>query len=118
MSFIYLASPYTHPDEARQRARYREVVRACAALVTLGKTVYSPIAHFHPIAELHDLPRDFAFWQRINRDMLSRADALYVLRLPGWKNSKGVKAEIALAEELLLPIIHVEPEDLLREAQM
>lgn len=47
---IYLASPYTHSDVHVREWRFREACRAAAALLRAGITVFSPIAHSHPIA--------------------------------------------------------------------
>ena len=51
---IYLASPYTHDDPNVERERYESVCTVCAKFARLGKHVYSPIAHWHPIALAHD----------------------------------------------------------------
>lgn len=112
MPYIYLASPYTHPDPSVQRQRYHDVTLAVAQLVDAGHIVYSPIAHFHPIAELHSLPGDYTFWSRINTAMLRGAQALHVLQLDGWKHSKGVQAEIDLALRLELPIRYYNKENI------
>lgn len=91
---IYLASPYSHPNPARIRMRFEAARFATASLLLQGLTVYSPIVHGHAIASAHDLPADFEWWMRHCIDMLSRAGDLYVLKLDGWEESRGVKAEI------------------------
>ncbi len=93
---IYIASPYTDPDPAIRQARYRAACLATAELMRHGLNVFSPIVHSHPLAEL-GLPSDWGFWQRIDRDMLVRCDELVVLMLDGWRQSRGVTAEIELA---------------------
>jgi len=111
MPYIYLASPYTHQDPAVQRQRYHDVTLVVAKLVGSGYIVYSPIAHFHPISELHSLPGDYTFWSKINTAMLRGAQALHVLMLDGWKHSRGVKEEIQLATRLELPIRYYTQEE-------
>jgi hypothetical protein len=41
--------------------------------------------------------------------MLQRCDELAVLKLPGWRESTGVTAEIAIAREFGLPVRFIEP---------
>jgi nucleoside 2-deoxyribosyltransferase len=108
---IYLASPYSHRDVHVREWRFQQACRAAAALLRAGLTVFSPIAHSHPIAQ-HGMPMSWEFWSRMDREYLSRCDVLAVLTLPGWRESVGVQAEIALAQELGLPVVYVEPGDL------
>jgi hypothetical protein len=50
---IYLASPYSHPDELVQEARYKAARNYVHwSLLYLEDTVYSPIVHYHTLAEL------------------------------------------------------------------
>ena len=107
-SMIYLASPYSHPNVNIREARYRSVCRATAMLLEAGHSVFSPIVHGHPLAE-YGLPTDWAFWQRYDRDHLTRCDELVVLTLDGWRESIGVTAEVALAVELGKPVRYLEP---------
>jgi nucleoside 2-deoxyribosyltransferase len=108
---IYLASPYTHSDVHVREWRFREACRAAAALLRAGITIFSPIAHSHPIAAF-GMPTSWEFWSQVDREFLSRCDMLAVLTLPGWRESVGVQAEIKLAIELHLPVVFVEPADL------
>lgn len=108
---MYLASPYTHSDVHVREWRFREVCRAAAGLLRAGITVFSPIAHSHPIARF-GMPTSWEFWSRVDREYLSRCDVLAVLTLPGWRESVGVQAEIQLARELGLPLIYVAPSTL------
>jgi nucleoside 2-deoxyribosyltransferase len=108
---IYLASPYTHSDVQVREWRFREACRAAAGLLRAGITVFSPIAHSHPIAAF-GMPTSWDFWSQVDRDYLSRCDALAVLTLPGWRESVGVQAEIGLAGQLGLPVVFVAPSDL------
>ncbi len=100
---IYVASPYSHPDAAVRTARYDAARRHAAQLVRDGRLAYSPIVHSHPLAEL-GLPGDWSYWAEHNRRMLAACDAVVVLALPGWQESRGVAAEVAIASELGLPV--------------
>jgi len=105
---IYLASPYTHPDcDVRQR-RFEAACRAAAQWIRQGKTLFSPIAHGHPICR-YGLPLDWRFWQRHARRYLELCDEVVVLTLDGWQQSVGVQAEIAIARELGKPVTFMDP---------
>ena len=108
---IYLASPYSHPDPAIRKLRFRAACKAAAALIRAGATVYSPIVHSHPL-EAYGLPTDWKFWERIDREHLARCDDVVVLKLAGWDRSIGVQAEIAIARERHMPIRFAEPGEL------
>ncbi|HUQ71568.1 MAG TPA: DUF1937 family protein [Planctomycetaceae bacterium] len=106
---IYLASPYSHPDLSVREQRFRDVCRAVIQLLHAGETVFSPIAHSHALAE-HGLPTDWSFWERHDRDHLSRCDEIIVLMLDGWRESVGVVAEIQIARELGKPVRYLVPD--------
>lgn len=116
MSYVYLASPYTHSDPAIRQLRYEQAAHATALFLADRVTIYSPIAQFHHIAFTHRLPFDISFWQYHNAAMLRSARSLYVLTLPGWEESKGVKWEIATALALHIPVHYFSLEEL--NAQM
>jgi len=106
---IYLASPYTHPRPTMQEQRYLLVCKYAARLAREGKYVFSPIAHWHPISVREGLPGTWEYWSDYNRELLSRCDALYVLRIDGWKESTGVKGEMVFAVDNGIPIIMLDP---------
>ena len=66
ISLIYLASPYTDSNEAIMARRYKQVALATAYWLRKDQYIISPILNFHPVAELTDLPRDHAFWRRLD----------------------------------------------------
>lgn len=100
---IYMASPYSDPDPAVRSARFDAACKYAAEAMREGQLVYSPIAHSHALAE-RGLPGDWAFWAEHSRSMLQRCDALVVLTLPGWQESRGVAAEIGIARALGIPV--------------
>lgn len=111
---IYLASPYTHPDAAVRQERFEAACRAAAELIRRGHIVFSPVAHSHGIAQ-HGLPVDWSFWERHDRRLLVACDELWVLKLDGWQQSRGVQAEIAIARELGKPVHFVSEAELAEE---
>ncbi len=108
-SLIYLASPYSHPDDTVRQARFDAVCRAAGRMMANGALVFSPIAHSHPIAEYRQLPTDFGYWEAFDRTILGACKALVVLTLDGWEQSKGVAAEVDIALSLRLPVTFETP---------
>ena len=105
---IYIASPYTHKNKKVMQQRYEEVVALCAYLAKEGHSVYSPIAHWHLIAEKYDLPKDDAWWRILDEDMIIVAKQLWVLMLEGWRTSRGVKREILFAKNNTIRVKYIQ----------
>lgn len=103
---IYLASPYTHSDASVRESRFDAACKATAELVRSGQVVFSPITHGHPLVRF-GLPIEWDYWARFDHEYLRRCDRMVVLTLDGWRESRGVQAEIDLAIELDLPIDYV-----------
>src|SRR5882762_760617 len=104
MKLIYLASPYSHPDESVRESRFIAVCKATGEMMSHGLMILSPIAHTHPVAMHSALPLHFEFYAAYDELLISRCDELHVLMLDGWKESVGVTAELALAEKLNRPV--------------
>jgi len=114
MSFIYLASPYSHPNPGVMMERYLRVRTATAFLLRNRVWTYSPIVHCHELALAHQLPTGAEYWEEYNHAMLGRARELFVLQLPGWEESKGIKGEMDFAKRKKIPICmmkHVEADE-------
>ena len=99
---IYLASPYSAAPQAN--FELTEAFVACA--LRAGRPIFSPVVHCHQIAIDYNLPGDFEFWKDYNFNMLRAAEEMWVLTLPGWKESKGVDGEVDFARSLGIPIIY------------
>lgn len=105
----YLASPYSHTSALYSEWRYRKVCELAAERMR-RYVVFSPIAHSHPIATIGEAPGpDWTFWAGQDLAMLSRCDALTVACMPGWRNSKGVRAEIDYARSIGIPVRYTRP---------
>lgn len=107
--FIYLASPYSHPDLAVRLERFQAACKAAAKLMTEGHRVFCPIAHSHPIEQAFDAPCGFEFWMRQDEPYMWACSSLYVLRIHGWTTSRGVRHEINIARARAIPIVGVDP---------
>lgn len=98
MPFAYIASPYSANDLLTQRKRYIEAVNFTHWVAfNVGLTPFSPVVHWHEIAQMHNLPTDAATYMRLNNDMLDEAKYLYVLAIYGWDQSLGVAVEMERA---------------------
>lgn len=104
---IYLASPYSHVRSRVRRERFLAAEAYLASCTALGEILYSPIVHFHTLARRHKLPHDATYWRAHNEGMLSMAEELRVLVLPGWEHSIGIAREVAFAKENSIPVTHV-----------
>lgn len=108
----YLACPYSHHSSDVRLMRFDMACRAAAKLMREGKTVFSPISHSHPVAAYlpEELLLSWPFWKAQDFPLLDLADELVVLTLPGWEESRGVKAEIERAKYWNIPILYMEPD--------
>ena len=101
---IYLATPYSHPDPAIRQERFELACKVAGEMMSAGKFVYSPIAHTHPIAEVCDLPTDWDYWQYFDEMMIRNCSLVMVVKADGWQESRGIKAEIEIANALGKPV--------------
>lgn len=98
---IYIASPYSSPIPEIMETRVAAVHAAVGFLSKFMKdAIYSPIVHFHEIAQVFSLPTDAMHWRRINEVEMDRSDDMFVLKVPGWKESVGVNHEIGYAKKI------------------
>lgn len=97
--FVYLGSPYSHPEAAVREHRFLLGCTKTSRLMRQGYTVFSPIAHSHPVATQlpPELLMDHRFWMKQDLPILQFADKLIVLTLPGWQQSRGLNEEMGFA---------------------
>ena len=108
-SYIYLASPYSHPDKQVMNQRHDTMVIVTGKLMERGLHVYSSIVHCHPLAVRYSLPRSHEFWHEYNCKMLRHASTLWIVELDGWQDSLGIASEVSFAEKHHIPIARFEP---------
>jgi hypothetical protein len=104
---IYLASPYSNPDEKVREENYRIVSQKAAELVAEGKAVISPITYGHTLLSFKEMPGDWEFWKNFCIEILDKCDELYVYQMKGWEESKGVKEEIEFAKNKKIKITYI-----------
>jgi nucleoside 2-deoxyribosyltransferase len=110
---IYLASPYSSYDREELNERVRKTERATATLIERGHLIFSPILHSHYIAHLvsfdplNHAPDKMTGWMAYDFAMIDKADEVWVLQIPGWDTSNGVRAEVEYAQKTGKPIKYV-----------
>lgn len=97
---IYLASPYSSGRELTLEESYKEAEIALAYLIRQSFNVWSPIVQCHHMARAQDLPKDAGFWKSYNLAFIERCDEIWVLCIPGWNQSEGVRDEMNTARGL------------------
>ena len=100
MSFIYIASPYTHPDKHVRTQRYEQVRDYTAECLKNGEIVYSPINDNHPIAIANEMPTNWEFWARVDKAFIAVCSKVRVYQMDGWDKSVGVSAEVEYAKSI------------------
>jgi len=111
---IYLAAPYTHPDLATRNWRYQRAKQALFALWDAEEAACCPIILGHEYEQRQRTrpgEKPHAFWMLMARAQLSSCTRLYVLTLPGWDTSLGVREEVALAYGMGRPVQGYAPFD-------
>lgn len=109
MSFIYIASPYSHPDAAVRQERHVAACKKAAQYAANGIPHFSPIAQSHPVADYmaEEKRMDFELWMKLDLPLLRMASELHVLCIEGWRSSRGVTREIEYATTLGIPVKQV-----------
>ena len=108
MSYWYLATPYTNAPEGREAAA-EEAARQAALLIGNGFSIFSPVAHFHPISQHVGDPGNSLFWVRQNRPFMAVAKGLIMCKLPGWQGSEGMLAEYGWFSSMGKPLVIMQP---------
>lgn len=109
MALIYLASPYSHDDPEVRQQRFEQVCKTANDLMQQGYQVFCPIAHSHPIEQAGGKIESHEFWMKQDIAILKHCTELVICTINGWQDSRGVKHERELAEDLLLPISYIMP---------
>ncbi len=109
----YLASPYSHKQQAVMDMRYEMVNMAGAILIKEGFILIEPIAMCHHKSGKYDLPTGYEYWKTRDRTFIERSDGIIVLTLDGWKESVGVSDEIQYSYYLGKQIVYLSLDELI-----
>lgn len=115
MLTVYICSPYTPKGWHKlplvsslvKILRERAVSKFSAKLIEKRPDValYGPITQSARLEKFMSSPTtDFSYWKNIDLHWISKSDVVLVLTLPGWKESKGVQAEIRYAKKHKIPV--------------
>lgn len=92
--YWYLATPYSKWRGGIDDA-FRQAVLLAGKLIRAKLPVHSPIAHTHPIAIQCGMdPFDHSIWFPADEPLMKTAYGLLVADMEGWRESRGVLAEI------------------------
>jgi hypothetical protein len=104
---IYLATPYSCKQENIRADRAKFATQVAGRLISAGLIVFSPITHGHAIATECASPGDYEYWKKSAEAFVAWCTDLYVICVPGWRESAGVGAERLLAEKLGKNIVYL-----------
>lgn len=106
----FISSPYSHqdPDTEAMRARLAGDF-AAYCWRDRGLIPISPIAHWHDIGRRNRLPGNAMAWVAWNKTLVQKSDMMYVLCLPGWRDSLGVSYEVQFARDAEVPVFYAIP---------
>ncbi len=107
----YLATPYSHKDPNIMIQRFNAACHAAAVLMGDGETVFSPIAHSHPIALYMGggAQVNGEFWMKQDSPILDFCDELVIIMMDGWETSNGIKKERDYAAKHCIKISYMDP---------
>lgn len=111
MSLIYVASPYTHENSRVVQQRVTAATLYCGQLIAEHLHPWSPIVHSHSIASICDLPTDWEFWKAADELLIRKSDVMHVLMFPGWMHSRGIEAEVEIANLFEKPVRMIPEKD-------
>lgn len=100
---VYVAAPYSSPLVGVTQQRLEKTWAFTMRLISEGHTAFSPVCYFDPMATAMKLPTTADYWHQHNMQFLRISQAIFVLRLTGWDQSKGVMLETKLAKALCIP---------------
>ncbi len=105
---IYLATKYSSSSKLVRQHRHNNICFIAAKLIKMGHVVFSPISHYHNIADYMDNQNDGNFWMQHCRCFFDWAEALMVYDKKECETSKGVQAEIEAFRRQGKPICYIE----------
>lgn len=106
----YLAQPYTHADALVRKLRLDAARHVTAELMrSPGLPVFSPIVHGCGVEGRlpEGLRTSHKFWMQQCIGILRHCEQMVILPLTGWRESKGLAEELALAKLLDIETIFI-----------
>ncbi len=89
----YVGTVYTQHSMGRDEAALDAAILA-GMLARAAVNVYSPIVHWHHIADVVDLPEAHDYWMRVDEPMMDRCDGMIYVRMNEYEKSRGLAHEV------------------------
>jgi hypothetical protein len=107
--FWYLATPYSKFPRGLTAA-FDMAAQASGMFLKAGIATFSPIVQTHPIAFACGIDAlDHSIWLPFDEPMMDAAFGLIVFEAMGWRDSFGIKQEIAHFERARKPVLFFNP---------
>jgi len=106
MKIIYVAGKYTAKTRNDIAENIKKAEDASVSLLKQGWGVFTPHKNTSHYEQYEDEDLTYETWIELGLEMLSRCDAIFMLR--NWKDSKGACRERELAASLEMPIFYEE----------
>ncbi len=116
MQMIYLASPYSYKSRIPGWSYLVRQYRNYLITKIAGKLhdQFPEVAFILPITQSHEVAKymksnstAFTAWANRDLEFISRCDDVWVVMMPGWKESIGVQAEIKFAKKNKIPVKYI-----------
>lgn len=108
---VYLASPYSHPDESVVNERFDRISLIASILNSKSIVSLSPITYGHTLLSYTKMPSDWEFWRNFCLSFLQHSSELWVIKMEGWNRSPGISEEIEFAIKNSIPVKYIEDND-------
>lgn len=114
---IYLASPYSYKSKIPGLAYLVRLYRNYMITKIAGALhdQFPDVAFILPITQSHQVAKymksnstAFSAWASRDLEFISRCDAIWVVKMPGWKDSIGVQAEIKFSKKNKIPVKYID----------
>lgn len=99
----YLAGPYYHADQSVIDQRMQTMYQIDGYLSSNGYFIVTPLYKVET-AKHYSIVDTFDFWEKYCYQLLDRCDQMIILDISGWKESKGVLAEIRYCMDHDIPV--------------
>lgn len=106
---IYMCFPYSHPDPAVMHQRFLQANDLAGRLVEAGYIVFSPISHSVPIADQMGNHLSHEVWLEQDYAFIDWCDSLWIPKVEGWIESKGIALEFFYAKKIGKRIVYFRP---------
>jgi hypothetical protein len=93
--------------------RVKQAGEATLVMLSRGLDVLSPIVHGHFLESVVQKSLPAERWYDLSMSLVMRCSEVWVLTLPGWEESKGIRIEVDVAKKLGKPVIFKSFSDIL-----